>query len=187
MTAQNKTRAAFVLIIMTACGGLMPEVFAQRETKPGSSNPLSKREQQAAQPKHQEQQVGETPGTPSNPTGGPTSGEGPGTPHPLAAPAPAAKVTAVDAKTGVITGKVNSTGQVFTFTLANKAQLSRVHPGQGVFVNLGNKQVSLDGKSPSGTIITILPASGDKPATPARSAASSGGRGISHLLLRLKD
>ena len=50
MTAQNKTRAAFVLIIMTACGGLMPEVFAQRETKPGSSNPLSKREQQAAQP-----------------------------------------------------------------------------------------------------------------------------------------
>ena len=68
-----------------------------------------------------------------------------------------ATVTGVDAKTGVVTAKVNSTGQVFEFTLANKALISRLHAGQGVYVNLGNKQVSLDGKSPSGTILTLSP------------------------------
>ena len=73
------------------------------------------------------------------------------------AQAPGGTITAVDAKTGVITGKVNSTGQVFTFTLANKALLNGVHPGQGVFVNLAKKQVSLDGKQPHGTILTLPP------------------------------
>src|SRR5260370_5073484 len=68
-----------------------------------------------------------------------------------------ATVTGVDTKTGVVTAKVNSTGQVFEFTLANKALISRLHAGQGVYVNLGNKQVSLDGKSPSGTILTLSP------------------------------
>src|SRR5438067_77842 len=71
--------------------------------------------------------------------------------------APGGTITAVDAKTGVVTGKVNSTGQVFTFALANKALVNGVHPGQGVFVNLGKKQVSLDGKSASGTILALLP------------------------------
>jgi hypothetical protein len=73
----------------------------------------------------------------------------------LAAQAPGATVTAVDAKTGVVTAKVNSTGQVFTFTLTNRALISHLRPGQGVYVNLGKKQVSLDGKSTSGTILTL--------------------------------
>src|SRR4051794_8802868 len=70
---------------------------------------------------------------------------------------PGGTITAVNAKTGVVTGKVNSTGQIFTFTLANKAMLSQVPPGQGVYVNLGRKQVSLDGKTAAGTIVSILP------------------------------
>jgi len=89
----------------------------------------------------------------------------------LPAQAPGATVTAVDAKTGLVTAKVNSTGQVFTFTLVNKAPLTKVRPGQGVFVNLGKKQVSLDGKQPQGTILTLLPL-GIKPA--GSSSASSG-------------
>ena len=85
--------------------------------------------------------------------------------------APGATVTGVNEKTGVVTGKVNSTGQVFTFTLANKASLSKVRPGQGIFVNLGKKQVSLDGKQPQGTILTLLPL-GIKPG--GSGSASSG-------------
>jgi len=82
------------------------------------------------------------------------------------APAPGATITAVDAKTGVVTGKVNATGQVFEFTLANKAELTRVHPGQGIFVNLAKKQVSLDGKQPGGTIVSILPPTEGKGVAP---------------------
>lgn len=86
----------------------------------------------------------------------------------LAGQAPGATVTSVDVKTGVVTGKVNSTGQVFTFTLANKALLSGARPGQGVFVNLA-KKISLDGKQPHGTILTLLPL-GAKQATSTNSA-----------------
>src|SRR3954469_5235259 len=70
---------------------------------------------------------------------------------------PGGTITAVNAKTGVVTAKVNSAGQVFTFTLANNALLRQVQAGQGVFVNLGRKQVSLDGKTASGTILTLSP------------------------------
>jgi hypothetical protein len=87
----------------------------------------------------------------------------------VAAQAPlAATVTGVDARTGVITARVNSTGQAFDFTLANRALISRLRAGQGVYVNLGNKQVSLDGKSPAGTIRTLFPL-GRNPGAPANS------------------
>jgi hypothetical protein len=87
--------------------------------------------------------------------------------------APGATVTSVNEKSGVVTGKVNSTGQVFTFTLANKALLSHLHPGQGVFVNLGKKQVSLDGKSASGNIVSIAPLLRNPSAVSAGSSGSS--------------
>ena len=83
------------------------------------------------------------------------------------AQAPGATITGVNEKTGVVTAKVNSTGQVFEFVLANKAELARVRPGQGVYVNLGKRQVSLDGKSASGTIVTIPSTPGEKAVTPA--------------------
>ena len=95
----------------------------------------------------------------------------------LAQGAPGATVTSVNEKTGVVTAKVNSTGQVFDFTLANKAELTRIHVGQGIFVNLGKKQVSLDGKSASGTIITGASPSGEKPsASVAEPSGSSSTR-----------
>jgi hypothetical protein len=73
------------------------------------------------------------------------------------AQAPGATVTAVDIKAGVVTAHVNSTGQVFTFKLTNEALLKSVHPGQGIYVNLGKKEISPDGKSTSGSIVTIFP------------------------------
>ena len=70
-------------------------------------------------------------------------------------PAPCCNITAINSATGVVTAKVNSTGQAFQFTLVNKAALSQLHAGQGVYANFGAKQVSLDGKSPAGTIVNI--------------------------------
>ena len=59
-------------------------------------------------------------------------------------PPPAATITSVDAKTGLVTARINASGQLFQFTLTSKALLNRVHPGQDVYVNLRKRQVSLD-------------------------------------------
>src|SRR5437868_3680731 len=90
---------------------------------------------------------------------------------------PGGTITAVNTKTGVVTGKVNSTGQVFTFTLANKAMLLKLHPGEGVFVNLGRKQVSLDGKTASGSILALSPLGRPLAGSPAGQGGSSGSSG----------
>lgn len=97
----------------------------------------------------------------------------------IAQGAPGATITAVDAKTGMVTGKVNSTGQVFEFTLANKALTSRLHTGQGVYVNIGNRQVSLDGKTAAGNIVNILPMLG-KPLTASSSSSASPSDAVIH-------
>jgi len=67
-------------------------------------------------------------------------------------------ITAINSSTGVVTAKVNATGQTFQFNLNNPAQLHSLQVGQGVYANLEAKQVSLDGKSVSGAIKTIQPA-----------------------------
>ena len=93
---------------------------------------------------------------------------------PTAAPtvaAPAAAccgITAIDVGTGDVTARVTSTGQTFTFT-ANSSVLNSLKVGQAVYANLTTKQVSLDGKTISGTIIAT-PA-----ATPAAARAVSPG------------
>jgi hypothetical protein len=87
---------------------------------------------------------------------------------PTAAPtvaAPAAAccgITAIDVGTGDVTARVTSTGQTFTFT-ANSSVLNSLKVGQAVYANLTTKQVSLDGKTISGTII----------ATPAATAVAT--------------
>jgi hypothetical protein len=68
---------------------------------------------------------------------------------------PAAEITAINETTGVVTAKVNSTGQLFQFTPNNKAQIGQLKIGQPVFVNFTSRQISFDGKSPSGTILSI--------------------------------
>ena len=71
------------------------------------------------------------------------------------APPPAASVTSVDARTGVVTAKVNASGQQFEFTLSNAAQVKTLRIGQPVYANFTTKQVSLDGQHVAGQIISV--------------------------------
>jgi hypothetical protein len=56
-------------------------------------------------------------------------------------------ITAIDAKTEVVTAKVNASGAEFQFRVTNANLLKGLRVGQGVYANLAAKQVSLDGKS----------------------------------------
>jgi hypothetical protein len=71
--------------------------------------------------------------------------------------APAASITSIDNKTGLVSAKVNATGQQFEFKLSNPAQLRTISAGQPIYANFTTRQVSLDGKTPSGTIVSITP------------------------------
>jgi len=118
--------------------------------------------------------------SPPAPSGTSASGSTAASPAPGSAVTPGSccTVTSVNSSTGVVTAKVNSTGQVFTFTLANNALLGQLRPGHGVFANLGRKQVSLDGNTVSGTIVAS-PLGGtlanSMSGQSGSSAASSGG------------
>ena len=79
---------------------------------------------------------------------------------PARAQAPAASVTAINAKAGIVTGKVNASGQQFQFTLNDRAQLWQLRLGQGVYVNFKLKEVSLDGRTVAGVILSVAAASG---------------------------
>ena len=92
------------------------------------------------------------------------------------AQAPGATITSLDAQTGVVTARINANGQLFHCVLANRFQLKQLRPGQSIYVNLHTRQVSLDGKSPAGTIVTLLPlGKGLGGATPAQSGSTSSG------------
>jgi hypothetical protein len=69
--------------------------------------------------------------------------------------APCCGIAAIDAKTGIVTGKVHQTGQTFTFELQSKQQTSQLKIGQGVYANFTTKQVSLDGRTIAGKILSI--------------------------------
>ena len=64
-----------------------------------------------------------------------------------AAPSACCEVVAIDAKTGLATAKIGTTGNVFNFKPGNPATLVALRVGQAVFANLANHQVSLDGRS----------------------------------------
>jgi hypothetical protein len=61
---------------------------------------------------------------------------------------PCCGIIAVDAAAGIVTAKVNATGNVFQFKLNNPATLAGLKPGQAVYANFTNHQVSLDGFEP---------------------------------------
>jgi protein-disulfide isomerase len=67
-------------------------------------------------------------------------------------------VTAIDARTGNVSGKVNASGQTFVFRLTDAKLLPSLRVGQAVYANLGAKEVSLDGKSIVGPIVSIAAA-----------------------------
>ena len=70
---------------------------------------------------------------------------------------PCCAITHIDAATGIVTAQENATGRVFTIKVADAALLHSLKVGQGIYANFATKQVSIDGKSPAGTILTISP------------------------------
>lgn len=80
-----------------------------------------------------------------------------------ATPAPAqpqvqgalATIAKIDMQSGLVTAKVNATGQQFQFRLSNPVQLRVLRVGQPIYPSFTAKQVSLDGKSVSGLIVNI--------------------------------
>jgi hypothetical protein len=95
-------------------------------------------------------------------------------------PGPCCSVTAVNAGTGVVAAKVTSTGQIFEFTLVDRAQLHSLQVGQHVYANFSNKQVSIDGQHPAGQVVRVLPSPGiGTPPSPAVGSESNNPGNIS--------
>lgn len=60
---------------------------------------------------------------------------------------PCCGIVTVNVRTGVVRAKVIATGNVFEFKASNPATLATLKPGQPVFANFTNHQISLDGKT----------------------------------------
>lgn len=101
-------------------------------------------------------------------------------------PAACCSITAIEATTGVVSGKITADGSVFQFQVANARTLATLRVGQGVFANFTTRQVSLDGRTACCTITsgptasTVAPAPGPvtrapapPPPPPAPSAAAA--------------
>ena len=62
-------------------------------------------------------------------------------------PSACCEIVGVDAKSGLVTAKIRTTGNVFDFKPSTPAALATLRVGQAVFANLTNHQVSLDGRT----------------------------------------
>ena len=70
-------------------------------------------------------------------------------------PKPACQITSIDRARGVVTAKVKATGQSFQFKAGDMALFNSFKVGQDIFANFKTRQVSVDGKTPSGSIINL--------------------------------
>jgi hypothetical protein len=78
-------------------------------------------------------------------------------------------ITAIDAATRLVSGKVTANASVFQFTVANARTLATLRVGQGVFANFITRQVSLDGRSACCAITSVraaVPVTRPAPAAP---------------------
>jgi len=87
---------------------------------------------------------------------------------PLYAALPCCTITAVDSRTGLVTGKENATGRMFQFQAGNAALLKLLRPGTEVYANFTGKQVSLDGRNSCCQIVSVSagPPSATTPVAP---------------------
>jgi Cu/Ag efflux protein CusF len=69
-------------------------------------------------------------------------------------PTPCCPITAIDARTGVVSAKVNASGAAFQFRVTDAALLKSLKVGREVYANFTTEQVSLDGKVMCCTIIS---------------------------------
>lgn len=91
-----------------------------------------------------------------------------GVPTEAQTPAACCSITAIEAATGVVSGKVSANGSVFQFKVADARTLSTLRVGQAVYANFAGKQVSLDGRSACCAIISGPTAAAPAPAPPTR-------------------
>lgn len=105
----------------------------------------------------------------------------------LAALAPAARaqappccsITAIDARMGIVSAKVNASGAAFQFRVTDSKLLVGLHVGQAVYANFTTKQASLDGKTmccaitspPQAPAPPAAPVTAPKPASPPSASA----------------
>jgi hypothetical protein len=75
---------------------------------------------------------------------------------------PCCAVTGIDAKTGIVAAKENSSGRVFQFS-ANAVVLKNLRVGQSVYANFTSQQVSVNGAEPC---CAITNSSNPPPGTP---------------------
>lgn len=73
-----------------------------------------------------------------------------------AAANPCCAIVSINQKTGIVTAKVNATGQIFQFRVNDAATLNGLKVGQGVYANFKAAQVSLDGAQPCCAIVGNL-------------------------------
>jgi hypothetical protein len=80
-------------------------------------------------------------------------------------------ITAIDARAGLVSAKVNETSQSFQFKPNSPTLLSSMRVGEGVYANFSTRQVSLDGKTICCTIVGMDPA--PQPQAPVAKPPSS--------------
>src|SRR5271166_575870 len=85
---------------------------------------------------------------------------------PLYAAGPCCSITAVDSRTGLVTGKENATGRMFQFQASNAALLKSLRPGTPVYANFTAKQVSLDGRNSCCQIVSVSAGAAVTPVAP---------------------
>jgi hypothetical protein len=90
-------------------------------------------------------------------------------------PVPCCTVTTVNVRTSTAAAKINASGQTFEFRVTDPKLMASLKTGQAVYANFTTKQVSFDGRTPSG-IITAGPAS--SPAVAASLAGKAGNKPV---------
>jgi len=98
------------------------------------------------------------------------------TPHAMAQGS-CCSITAINRQTGIVTAKVNASGQILEFKVTSPALLPSLKDGQPIYANFTTRQVSLDGKTICGTIVAIGPATSPqgpmaKPSSPSQPGAA---------------
>ncbi len=70
--------------------------------------------------------------------------------------APCCEITAIDARTGIVTARVKATSRTFQFAVKSPATLGSLKIGQGVHANLTTREVSLDGRAVCCRVVGIV-------------------------------
>ena len=67
---------------------------------------------------------------------------------------PCCGITAIDARSGIVTARVRATGRVFRFTVTDPATLQSLRAGQGVWADFTTNRVRIYGAAPCCGIVT---------------------------------